>query len=104
MRREFCHKLVERYGAAARHHAVAVALGASVESAQSAEIAIAVRLDQKHVQLMAGDADTGARIVSFAQRRDCGMPKLAEPFQRVEPKRQIEIAAFVPDFDALAAE
>jgi hypothetical protein len=54
--------------------------------------------------LVADDADARSGLIGYAQSVASGAGKLPEPLLRVEPKRKIEIQAFVPDLYALAPE
>jgi len=53
---------------------------------------------------MGGYADPQARLEGIVQRLRQGAAHRAEAVLGVDPHRQVEILAFVPDFDALAAE
>ncbi|MEZ2332574.1 hypothetical protein AB6802_22865 [Mesorhizobium sp. RCC_202] len=69
-----------------------------------AEISVAAWLEQEYIELMAGDADASACLEGLPQRGGSRAAQLAEPMLRVDPHRQIEIAALVPDLDARATE
>lgn len=103
-RPELFDPLVERDFATTRNKAVAMPLRTFVERAEPSEIAVGSRLDQEHVQLMADDAHAGAHLVSASQRTFSGATQFAEAMLRLDPQRQIEIAALMPDLDAFAPE
>ena len=65
---------------------------------------IAVRLEQKHVDLVADDAGADSRLKSLAQSAIAPSSQFTEAMLRIDPERQIEIAAFVPNLDPLLAE
>ena len=72
--------------------------------AKPAEIAIALRLEQKDIHLMVGDAYAGARLICLAQGEGAHPTQFAETVLRIDPESQIEVLAFMPDLDAGAEE
>src|SRR5271157_3184051 len=103
-RRKIRNALVERNCAATGNRAIRFSLGTLVERAQPAEIAITLRLEQKHVNLMAGDARADPALISFAQGAIAYPTQLTESMLRIDPKSQIEVPAFVPNLDPLFAK
>src|SRR5207244_6664029 len=96
--------LVEPDRTATRRHAVPLVLGTSVEVAEPAKIAVADRFDQKHVELLAHHAGAGSALKRSAQRTCSRATERAEAILRIDPERQVEIAAFVPHFDSRTPE
>jgi hypothetical protein len=54
--------------------------------------------------LVADDATANAGLIGFAQSAITLASQLTETMLRIDPESQIEIAAFMPDLDALLAE
>ena len=75
-----------------------------VECAQAAEIAVADGFDQKDVELMIDDAGSGVRLEGAAKSLRGGAAERSKPLLRIDPKRQIEIEAFMPNLDAFTTE
>ncbi len=104
MRLETHDPLVERDRAAARSETVGLALRTLAERTQPAEIIVTLRLEQEHVELMADDTDAGSGFERFPQRVTGRAAQFAKTVLGFQPQRQIEVAALMPDLDALAAE
>ncbi|CDX44506.1 hypothetical protein MPLDJ20_60627 [Mesorhizobium plurifarium] len=96
--------LVEGCRPAARNQTIPISLRAAVEGAKPAKIAVATGLEQKNVELMVGDTDAKPGLECLPQRRGALAAQLAKPVLRTDPKGQVEIATFVPDLYARAAE
>lgn len=96
--------LIERDRAAAGGAALALVFRATTERAEPAEIAVGARLDQEDIQLVTDDANAGPRFIRRAQGAIGGAAQFAEAALCIEPKRQVQIAALVPDLDAPLAE
>jgi hypothetical protein len=94
---------VEWDGTAPWNQAVWLTFGTLIEITEPAEIGIASRSKQKYIYLMAGDARTDAGLMRGLQGANTGPAQFAQTVLRVDPQRQIEIAAFMPDLDALSA-
>jgi hypothetical protein len=52
-----------------------------------------MRLEQKHVDLVAGDAGVGSRLKSLTQSAVAPPSQLTETMLRIDPESQIEITA-----------
>lgn len=95
---------VEGNGAAAWHAALRLTFWAFIEIAQPPQIFVGSWFDQKDFGLMISRAWTLSALISAAQRQIPGAPQRTKPELRRNPYRQIEIFAFVPDFDPGATE
>nr|WP_189521446.1 hypothetical protein [Mesorhizobium sp. M1B.F.Ca.ET.045.04.1.1] len=101
---EIRNTLVEGYRSATGNQTVFLSFRTLAEGTEPAKVAVAAGLEQEYVELMVGDADAHACLEGLSQRGGSRAAQLAEPMLRVDPHRQIEIAALVPDLDARAAE
>ena len=63
-----------------------------------------MRFEQEHIDLLWNDAHADTCPEGSTQRQRQGPAHLSQTVLRVQPHRQIEIVAFMPDFDTRAAE
>src|SRR2546430_8048095 len=96
--------LVERNCPASRRPAVGLILRALAVMAEPAEIAVAPRFEEKGVDLLADHAGVGPGLISRLQGTILRTSQFAKPILQIDPHRQIEILAFVPNLDAFPAE
>ncbi len=96
--------LVKRDCAATGNEAIAFSLGTLVERAESAQIDVGRRIEHEDIELMGDNAGVGARRKCLAQSTIGGPMYFTKTLLRFDPERQIEIAAFMPNLDALATE
>src|SRR6186713_2565941 len=75
-----------------------------IEFAEPPQIAVAARFKQKQVELLGDDAGSSTGLLSPAQGKGRRLAQFAEAVLRIDPERQVEVATFVPDLDALATE
>ena len=104
MRHELLYAFVERNRSAARNETIPLSLGALAERTETTKIAVATGLEQEDIQLMAGDTDARAGLVSHAQSAHSSPAQRAQPVLVINPERQVKIAAFVPDLDPFTAK
>jgi len=93
----------ERLAAAARHQAFYLAFGALRERAKPAEIAAAPSLPDEDLDLMVSHADLRLLLETLhcQAARPVQHPQAA---QVIEPHREIDILAFMPDRDSQLPE
>nr|WP_187399367.1 hypothetical protein [Bradyrhizobium paxllaeri] len=104
MRYEVSDDFVEWNRAAVGNEAIAFSLRTTAERTEPAKIPVAHRFEQKDIQLVADNADAETRFICLAQGSTGRPADFPEAVLPIDPERQIEIAAFMPDFDALATK
>lgn len=102
---EILERPVERDRAATVDPTRRLALGAGGELARPPEIAVGAQLEQEDVDLLVDNtAGVAAGVFGALQGDRRGAALFAQAGLRVEPRREVEILALVPDLDAGATE
>ena len=103
-RHEPVDHLVERDCAATGNEAIAPFLGTLVERAEPAQIGVVSRIEHEDIELVRHNAGVGPRYKRLAQGTIGRPVYFAKTLLQFDPERQIEIAALMPNLDALTTE